>query len=99
MILFLVMVVVMALPAVWLFARTKPATSRVDLLRRFNTFTWFFVMLTGASAWIYLTQGSAQATTTPSVSPYLAIIGTVASGSGVLLLAAMLRILVFRRFR
>lgn len=98
MILFLVMVVIMALPAVWLFARTKPATSRVDLLRRFNAIAWFFVMFTGASAWIYLTQGSAQATI-PGVSPYLAIIGTVASGSGVLLLAALIRILVFRRFR
>lgn len=98
MILFLVMVVVMALPAVWLFARTKPATSRVDLLRRFNAITWFFVLFTGAWAWIYLTQGSAQATTA-GVSPYLAIIGTVASGSGVLLLAALIRILVFRRFR
>ncbi len=98
MILFLVLVVVMALPAVWLFARTKPMTSRVDLLRRFNAVTWFFVMLTGASAWIYLTQGSSQAPT-PGVSPYLAIIGTVASGSGVLLLAALIRILVFRRLR
>ena len=98
MILFLVMVVVMALPAVWLFARTKPATSRVDLLRRFNAFTWFFVMFTGASAWIYFTQGSAQGAA-PGVSPYLAIIGTVASGSGVLLLAALVRIWVFRRHR
>lgn len=98
MILFLVFIVVMALPAVWLFARTKPATSRVDLLRRFNALTWFFVMFTGASAWIYLTHDSAQGGT-PSVSPYLAIIGTVASGSGVLLLAALVRILVFRRYR
>lgn len=98
MILFLVFIVVMALPAVWLFARTKPATSRVDLLRRFNAFTWFFVMFTGAATWIYLTQGSARGAT-PGVSPYLAIIGTVASGSGVLLLAALVRILVFRRYR
>lgn len=97
MILFLVLVVVMALPAVWLFARTKPATSRVDLLRRFNAFTWFFVMFTGASAWIYFTQGSAQGAA-PGAS-YLAIIGTVASGSGVLLLAALVRIWVFRRYR
>ncbi len=98
MILFLVFVVVMALPAVWLFARTKPATSRVDLLRRFNAFTWFLVLFSGASAWIYLTQGAAQGVP-PGVSAYLAIIGTVASGSGVLLLAALVRILVFRRFR
>lgn len=98
MILFLVFIVVMALPAVWLFARTKPATSRVDLLRRFNGFTWFFVMFAGASAWIFLTQGSAQGAT-PGVSPYLAIIGTVATGSSVLLLAALVRILVFRRYR
>lgn len=98
MILFLVFIVVMALPAVWLFARTKPATNRVDLLRRFNAFTWFVVMFTGASAWIYLTQSSAQGGT-PGVSPYLAIIGTVASGSSVLLLAALVRIVVFRRYR
>lgn len=98
MILFLVFVVVMALPAVWLFARTKPATNRPDLLRRFNAFTWFLVMFTGASAWIYLSRNSVQGGA-PSVSPYLAIIGTVASGSGVLVLAALARILVFRRYR
>ena len=98
MILFLVFVVMMALPAVWLFARTKPATSRGDLLQRFNAFTWFFVLFAGASAWIYLTQGAAQGAT-PGVSPYLATIGAVATGSSVLLLAALVRILVFRRYR
>lgn len=98
MILFLVFIVVMALPAVWLFARTKPATSRADLLLRFNAITWFLVLFAGASAWIYLTQGSAQGAN-PGVSPYLAIIGTVASGSSVLLLAALVRIVVFRRYR
>jgi len=98
MILFLVFIVVMALPAVWLFARTKPATNRVDLLLRFNAFAWFLVFFAGASTWIYLTQGSAQGAT-PGVSPYLAIIGTVASGSSVLLLAALVRIVVFRRYR
>ena len=98
MILFLVFVVVLALPAVWLFAKTKPATSRADLLLRFNAFTWFFVLFAGAGVWIYLTGGTDQGTNA-GVSPYLAIIGSVASGSTILLLAALIRILVFRHLR
>ena len=93
MIIFFVFVVALALPAVWLFARTKPATTRLDLLRRFNALTWFLVAFAGSAAWIYLSGTSAAG----SGSPYVAIVGSVASGSTVLLLAALVRLLVFRR--
>ena len=96
MIIFFVFVVALALPAVWLFARTKPATTRIDLLRRFNALTWFLVAFAGSAAWIYLTGTSATGSA-GSGSPYVAIVGSVASGSTVLLLAALVRLLVFRR--
>lgn len=90
MIMFFVFIVVLALPPLWLFAKTRPSTARVDALRRFNACTWFLTLLAGSFVWLYATsQGSAE-------SPYLAIIAGVALGSTVLMLGALVRFLVFR---
>ena len=96
MIVFIVFVVALALPAVWLFARTRPATSRVDLLRRFNAVAWGIAAFAGSLAWIRLSGTSAQAVPSEG-SSYFAVIGGVAIGSTVLLVAALVRLLVFRR--
>lgn len=94
MIVFIVFIVALALPAVWLFAKTKPSTTRVDALRRFNAFTWFAALFTGSTVWIYTSSQVAEAG-----SPFLAIVGSVAVGSTVLLVGALVRFLVFRGFR
>ena len=60
MIVFIVFVVALALPAVWLFARTRPATARPDLLRRFNAAAWGVAAFAGSLAWIQLSGTSAQ---------------------------------------
>jgi len=91
MIMFFVFIVVLALPPLWLFAKTRPSTSRVDALRRFNACTWFLTLLAGSLVWLYATSQG------PTASPYIAIIAAVALGSTVLLFGALVRFLVFRR--
>jgi len=96
MIVFIVFVVALALPAVWLFARTRPATVRVDLLRRFNAAAWGVAAFAGCLVWMQLSGTSAQGSASEG-SSYVAVIGGVAVGSTVLLVAALVRLLVFRR--
>jgi len=98
MIVFIVFVVALALPAVWLFARTRPATTRVDLLMRFNAAAWGIAAFSGCAVWIYLSGASAQGVEGDG-SSYVAVVGGVAIGSTVLLAAALVRLLVFRRLR
>jgi hypothetical protein len=91
MIMFLVFIVVLALPPLWLFAKTRPSTTHVDTLRRFNACAWFLTLFAGSVVWIYArSQG-------PADSPYLAIVAGVALASTVLTLGALVRFLVFRR--
>lgn len=96
MIVFIVFVVALALPAVWLFARTRPATARPDLLRRFNAAAWGIAAFAGSLVWIRLSGTSAQGVAGEGAS-YVAVIGGVAIGSTLLLIAALVRLLVFRR--
>jgi len=91
MIMFFIFIVVLALPPLWLFAKTKPSTTRVDALRRFNACAWFLTLFAGSVVWIYARSLG------PVGSPYLAIVAGVALGSTVLMLGALVRFLVFRR--
>lgn len=91
MIMFLVFVVALALPPLWLFVRTRPATSRPDLLRRFNALILFVTAFSGAAVWIVVGQsGEVRA-------QYIAIIAAVATASTALLIGALARLLVFRK--
>ena len=92
MIVLIVFIVALALPLVWLFAKTKPSTTRVDALRRFNALTWFAALFAGSAVWIYTSSQIAG-----NRSHFLAIVGCVAVGSTVLLVGALVRFLVFRR--
>jgi apolipoprotein N-acyltransferase len=91
MIAFFVFIVVLALPPLFLFVRTKPVTDRVDALRRANALAWFATLFAGSIAWIYASRAGG--------SPMLAIIAGVAMGGTVLMLAALLRFFAFRKPR
>lgn len=92
MLLFYLFVVVLALPPVWLFARTKPVTDRVVALRRANALAWFATLFAGSCAWIYTSSLGDR-------SPLVAVVAGVAVGSVVLMLAALLRFFAFRKPR
>ena len=91
MITFLLFVVVLALPPLWLFVRTRPRTSRPDLLRRFNALIFFVTSFSGAAVWIAVSQSGEVR------DQYIAVIAAVAAASTALLIGALARLLVFRK--
>ena len=85
-----------ALPAIWMFVRACPTTSRSTALRRFNIGTLCVVALAMISVVLYFRLTTGESVDWPWW-PYLAIGGAVFSGSVVLVAGTLLRYLVFGR--
>ena len=96
MILLVCFVVAIVLPAVWLFARANPITSRALALKRFNRGSLCAVTVAMVSVIVYFRLTVGEGIDSPWW-PYLSIIFGIGLGSLTLLLATAIRFLVFRR--